>query len=223
MTRTLILEDFGHASDPSLTERETADGAAPVAPPDAAHPDSGASGLEAFEQGYQSGWDDCIANETEERRRIGTDLAAALSELSLTTETIRTELLTSISPVLEEIASQLLPKLAAEAVAPILINEVTNIVSGHGPVTLELFAAPEKCASIAALVETVADLPVTVVPETAFAEGQVSIRFADQRRDIDLSDAAARMSAILRAFAADAGSAGPQTGHGSDDIERGVA
>jgi hypothetical protein len=63
MTRTLILEDFGAATTPPeptsygcSIEELTSRPEQPDADPDPA-------GLDAFEQGYQSGWDDCIANE----------------------------------------------------------------------------------------------------------------------------------------------------------------
>jgi flagellar motor switch protein FliN/FliY len=111
--------------------------------------------------------------------------------------------------VLEEIAEQLLPRLAAEALAPVLIDESDEHRADHGSVEIELHAAPEKCRPIEAVLQTVdGPHPVTSCRNRRSPKGQVSIRFADQRRDIDLSDAAERMSDILRAFAADAGKRG---------------
>ena len=54
--------------------------------------------------------------------------------------------------------------------------------------------------------------------EPAYAEGQVSIRFGTERRDIDLSDAANRMAEAIRAFVAqEVGTPAPET------IQKGVA
>jgi flagellar assembly protein FliH len=223
MTRALILEDF---AQPEIGPSPGPDQyfAVPDAPPpEGFQPEAETVGLDAFDQGYRSGWDDCIANETEERRRIGADLGAALSEIALTAETVRRELLASIAPVLDGIAAQLLPRMAAEAVAPILVEEIRTIVSAQGPVALEVLASPQKCTSIEALIQASTELAVTVVPEPAYAEGQVSIRFADQRRDIDLSDAAARMAELIRAFAAGMGTAEPQSGPVPHHADRGVA
>jgi flagellar biosynthesis/type III secretory pathway protein FliH len=223
MTRTLILEDFGAATTPPEPTSYGCSIEELTSRPEQPDPDPDPAGLEAFEQGYQSGWDDCIANETEERRRIGADLAGALSEMSLTAETAQRELLASIAPVIEEIAFQLLPRLAAEALAPVLIDEISSIVLDHGSIDLQLHAAPEKCETIEAVLQTATTAPITVVAEPAFAEGQVSIRFAEQRRDVDLSEAVARMSHILREFASDAGNAKPKYQAFQEDIERGVA
>ncbi len=226
MTRALTLEDFGQPEgrpDPSSDLPFPVPDAPSATPADAVQQEAETTGLDAFEQGYRSGWDDCIANETEERRRIGADLGVALSEISLSAETIRRELLASIAPVLDGIAAQLLPRMASEAVAPVVMEEIRAIVSGQGPMTLEVLASPQKCATIESLIQTATELAVTVVPEPAFAEGQVSIRFGDQRRDIDLSDAAARMADLIRTFAAGTDTAEVQFGPVPHQAARGVA
>ncbi|KPQ17988.1 MAG: flagellar assembly protein FliH [Rhodobacteraceae bacterium HLUCCO18] len=223
MMRALILEDFAQP-ETGPTPGPAPHFAVPDAPPpEGVQQEAETVGLDAFDQGYRSGWDDCIANETEERRRIGADLGAALSEIALTAETVRRELLASIAPVLEGIAGQLLPRMAAEAVAPILVEEIRTIVAGQDPLGLKVLASPQKCTSIEALIEASTELAVTVVPEPAYAEGQVSIRFADQRRDIDLSEAAARMAELIRAFAAGTDTAKPQFGSVPHHADRGVA
>lgn len=226
MTRALALEDFGASQ--TVADTPVANPMGPPVPPPAdpaeALPAEGdPTGLEAFEQGYRSGWDDCIAHETEERRRIGADLAVALSEITLSAEAIRRDLMAGLSPLLEEIALQLLPQLAAEAVLPVLLEEIRTILRTEGPVTLEILAAPAKCRPIEALIRSATVLPVTVVPEPAYAEGQVSIRFAGQRRDIDLADTAARMAGLIRDFAAVSTAPGGQTGRDEIEPQRGAA
>ena len=229
MTRALVLEDFGH---PGTEDASAFPGpAVPAEMPDAtppsaplvSHAELDGDGLDAFEQGYRNGWDDCIANETEERRRIGSDLAATLSEMSLAAEEMQREILSDLAPLLDQIAEQLLPPLAAEALAPVVMEQVRSIVAECGPVEIELLAAPEKCRPIEAVLQASTDLAVRVLPEPAFAEGQVSIRISDQRRDIDLSEAAERMADIIRAFAAEARSGGVAAAPVSRELQRGVA
>jgi flagellar biosynthesis/type III secretory pathway protein FliH len=229
MTRALVLEDFGLPGSPDTNAfagpavLDEIPDAAPPSAPQMAHSELDGDGLDAFEQGYRNGWDDCIANETEERRRIGSDLAATLSEMSLAAESMQREILSGLAPLLEQIAEQLLPPLAAEALAPAVMEQVRSIVAECGSVEIELLAAPEKCRPIEAVLQASTDLAVRVLPEPAFAEGQVSIRIADQRRDIDLSDAAERMADIIRAFAAEARSGGVSAAPASPDLQRGVA
>jgi flagellar assembly protein FliH len=197
MTRALRLEDFGRTA----AAESAASAPEPAPPPPPPEPDAG--GLEAFEQGYKNGWDDCIANENEERRRIGADLAAALQEIEHSAHAVREEMLAGLVPLLEQIASQLLPSVAAEAVAPVVVAELERIASAQLATEAQLVAAPATVPVIENLVAATPELAVDVFPEPAYAEGQVSLRFADQRRDIDLSDAAGRMARAIRDFAAE--------------------
>jgi flagellar assembly protein FliH len=198
MTRALQLEDFG---SPGGTWSHDVEFDAPAAPE--ALPETGLEGgnLDAFEQGYRSGWDDCTANEVEERRRVGADLATALAEVSLTLDAAREEMMSALRPLFEEIVSQLLPAIAAEAVTPLVVEELRRIAEERCTTRVELLASPATCPVIENLVDATPELEVSVVPEPALAEGQVSLRFEEQRRDIDLSQAAAQMAEAIRDFA----------------------
>jgi flagellar assembly protein FliH len=167
-------------------------------------PESGLEGgnLDAFEQGYRSGWDDCTANEVEERRRVGADLAKAMAEVSMTLDAARDEIMAALQPLFEQIASQLLPAIVAEAVTPVVVEELRRIAEERCSAEVELLASPETCPIIEKLIDTTPELSVSVVPEPALAEGQVSLRFGGQSRDIDLSQAAAQMAEAIRSFAA---------------------
>lgn len=158
--------------------------------------------LEAFDKGYQSGWEDCARTEVEERRKIGADLAAGLRDLTLTHGTIRLEVLSALGPLLEEIVATLLPTMAAEAVVPAVLAELQQIARQNSETRIDLRAAPASCPALERLLEDHPDLPVSLQPEPAFAEGQVSIRFGVEQRDIDLGAAAARMAEAIRQFCA---------------------
>jgi flagellar assembly protein FliH len=203
MIRALRLDDFSVEPDAGLPLAATAP-PEPVAPAPDPLPEADLHGesLDAFEQGYRSGWDDCIANETEERRRVAADLAKALKEISATAEQIRAELLRDLSPLFEQIVAQLLPALEAEALAPVLREELVRIAASRMATDLRIVAAPASRPVIEHLLSEV-ELPDTeIVTEPAYAEGQVSLRFAGQRRDVDLSEAVRQMSETMRAFAA---------------------
>ena len=199
MTRALQLEDFGK---PESYEPVSPATDVPAAPAPLQETTLEGGNLEAFEQGYRSGWDDCTANEVEERRRVGADLGAALAEASLTLDAARDEMLTALQPLFEQIASQLLPAIVSEAVAPAVVNELRRIAEEQCSGVVQLIASPATCAVIENLADATPDLTVTITPEPSLADGQVSLRFEDKRRDIDLSTAAAQMAEAIRRFAA---------------------
>lgn len=190
MTRALTLEDFG-------TTQPVVNGAGLTSdPPVGSEEDR----LTIYESGYQSGWDDCAAAETEGQRRIGVELSANLRDLSLTYEEARRDVLEALGPLFEEMAAQLLPALAAEAIAPAVITELQDAAKQASGDTITLVAAPAALPALERLAETQTDIDISVHPEPAYAEGQVSVRFGQEQRDIDLRDAAARMAEAIRGF-----------------------
>lgn len=188
--RALVLESFDTESepDPSEATRPTPQKTA------------GEDALAAFDEGYRDGWEDCARAEAEAQRRITADLATNLAELSRGYEEARADVLANLGPLFEEMASQLLPTLAAEAVAPAVLSELTAIAETASAARAVLIASPAALPALERLLETQEDLEVELRAEPAYAEGQVSLRFGGERRDIDLSDAARRMAEALRAF-----------------------
>jgi flagellar assembly protein FliH len=199
MIRALTLEDFAPAdiSPPSAPVAE-------AAPQEAA--------LDAFDEGYRNGWEDCAKAEAESHRRIAADLATNLRDLSLTYAEARSDILACLAPLFEDIAAQLLPALAAEAIAPAVIAELQDAARSGSAPRATLIAAPAALPALERLVEAQETLEIDLKPEPAYADGQVSLRFGDTRRDIDLTGAAGRMADAIRSFVAqETGQALPDT------------
>lgn len=195
MIRALTLEDFTRLTT-------TPPEAVPAPQETSTGPDAGDETMAAFDEGYRSGWEDCAKAEAESQRRIGADLAANLKELSLSFAQARADVLTALGPLFEDMAAQLLPRLAAEAIAPAVIAELRAVADSATEAKAVLFAAPAALPALVQLVEMQDGLEIELRAEPAYAEGQVSLRFGTERRDVDLSDAARRMAEAIRAFAA---------------------
>ncbi|MEQ8368154.1 MAG: hypothetical protein RIB61_15760 [Roseicyclus sp.] len=213
MTRPLMLEDFSSAvalgrGEPS---RPTDSG------PPAATAETEDEKLAAFDRGYKDGWDDCAREEAEANRRIGAALEASLRDMTLLYAEARQEVLASLAPLFEDIAAQLLPRLAAEAVAPAVIAELEAIAADGLHPRPVLIAAPAALPGLERLIDMREGLEIDLKTEPAFADDQVSIRFGAERRDIDLSDAADRMAEAIRAFVR------TETGGTLQTFEKGVA
>lgn len=193
--RSLALEDFTLVTAAPAPEQA----AASTHPPEA---EPAEEAMAAFDEGYRNGWEDCAKAEAEANRRIGTDLATNLQEMALVYDEARADVLAALGPLFEDMAAQLLPRLAAEAVAPTVIAELRAAAETASAPQAVLFAPPGAMAQLARLIEMQEGLDITLRAEPAFAEGQVSLRFGTLRRDIDLAEAARRMSEALRAFIA---------------------
>lgn len=194
MTRVLSLEDFSRTATFARLDD------APLAPWPSEPAPSEADTLEAFDNGYKNGWSDCARAEAEERQGISADLAKNLSEAALTYEAARRDILAALGPFFEDIVSTLLPSMAAAAVAPCVLEELTALSDGHLQARIEVHAAPSTCPALERLAETEGIEGMILHPEPAFAEGQVSLRLGAERRDIDMAAAAARIADAIAAF-----------------------
>lgn len=195
MPRPLILENF---AEPPLPSAPHVPELPQVAVPALSEDDR----LAAFEKGYQNGWDDCIAADAENSKRVTADLAANLREISTTNAEARQEVLTSLTPFFDQLVAQFLPALAAEALAPTVRAALSEVAETAAQSEGILTVAPGALPALETLVDTEAGLEIKLEVEPAYAEGQVSIRFGDDRQDINLNEAVERMASAIRDFMA---------------------
>ena len=193
MTRLLRLEDF--------TSRDLAMAPATAMAAEPA-PETAEATLAVFEEGYRNGWDDCAKAEAEAQRKIGADLAANLENIAVTYAEARQDVLAALGPLFEDIAASLLPRLAAEAVAPAVVAELRAVAGAATGLRAVVIAAPAALPALERIIGQVRGIDVDLQAEPAFAEGQVSIRHAGERRDVDLTDAARTMAEAIRGFVA---------------------
>ena len=195
MSRTLTLQDFTQNVPVMQDFSAVAPGASQQANSHEAE-----DALASFDRGYQSGWDDCAAAEAEERRGISTEIARQLSEATLTYSAARRDVLAALGPFLDDVARTLLPSMAVSAVLPTIIQELGPLAESQTAKELEILTAPSLIATVQTYIDDEGFSGVEVRSEPTYAEGQASIREGSERKDIDLSAAAAKISEAIVGF-----------------------
>ncbi len=156
--------------------------------------------LEAFEKGYQAGWDDSVKAQIDDARRVSSDLAQNLHELSFTYQEASSGILKSMTPLLRQMVDTVLPRMAHETLGTRVVEMLDELVSHHATPTVEIVAAPTNVVAIEQMVT--ADLPmaVTVKGEPSLADGQVYIRVGETEREIDVSEVLAEIDRAVTGF-----------------------
>jgi flagellar assembly protein FliH len=85
--------------------------------------------LAAYESGYRSGWDDCLAAEQEAMRKVGAELARNLGDLGFTYHEARAQLMAETEALLEACFRTLLSQAAGPAVARRLADDVGELAA----------------------------------------------------------------------------------------------
>ncbi|MBV2359278.1 ABC transporter ATP-binding protein [Thalassococcus sp. CAU 1522] len=193
MTLRSVLEDFART-------RPGARDADPVA---ADGVDVEQLRLESFDQGYRAGWDDALKAQNEDGKRIAGDLAQNLQDLSFTYHEAYSHVLKAMTPLLNEIATVLLPGLEQEALRLHLVAQLQDIAREGDGLAVDLAVAPVHAEALAPLVDEPFGFPLRLIEDDSLADGQADIRFAGDERRIDLGEVLQGVKDAVQGFAYD--------------------
>lgn len=143
--------------------------------------------LQAFENGYNAGWEDAAKSIREEGGTIASEFAQNLSDLSFTYQEAYGHVLSCMRPLLEEIVSVVVPKLARDTIGLRVIEELSNLSGEQMSQPIHLNVAPTDAELIGQMVEAANAPPITIVPDDTLAQGQLHFRFGQNEKMIDLS------------------------------------
>jgi len=156
--------------------------------------------LEAFEKGYQAGWDDSSKAAEDDTRRVSSDFAQNLQDLSFTYGEAYSAVLASLRPLLEQISTTILPELMRQTLGAQLVEQVHEMARDLGPQPIELVTAPANATTLESVLGDDPAMPITVIEEPSLGEGQVFVRFGTHEREIDLSGVLATIGQTMTGF-----------------------
>lgn len=156
--------------------------------------------LASYEQGYTAGWDDATGAASDDQSRMRAELARNLQALSFTFHEARAHVLRALAPLLEEMIGHLLPELAREALAPVVLDTLMPLAEEMADAPISIVLSPAARPAVESLLEQAAGLPFTLKEEPTLGEGQVYLRLGDSETRIDLDRATAEIAAAVRGF-----------------------
>jgi len=157
--------------------------------------------LEAFEQGYKAGWDDAAAAQSEDQARVAADFARNLQELSFTYHQARGQILGSLEPLLMEMVSKVLPKLASDSLPQTIVDEVLTIAQTQTDAGVQIVISPSNRPALEQLIEETQDtIKITIIEEPSMADGLAYLRFAETEKQIDLDSILASFSQSVEGY-----------------------
>jgi len=156
--------------------------------------------LQAFEAGYQAGWDDAIKAKSDAQEKMKDELQQNLLDLSFTYQEALSTMTTSIKPVLEQIVEKLLPKLVEGALSAHVIEQVNEHVEANIPKKVEIVVSRDSEAVVTNLIERALPSPFEIVGSDTVTSGQAFIRINSDEREINLDDTIKLVSEAISAF-----------------------
>lgn len=181
------LEDFGEGLKPSTPEVD--DGPDPVE----------AARVQGYEAGYKSGWDDAVKSQADDRQAIGAELAQNLRDLSFTYFEARDEIISALTPFLEQLVDALFPALLAESTASSVVAELTSKVHKACDGGGRLYLSPDDLDVVRSLLNDAGVENITLLEEEALFSGQARLCAAAREVEFDAERLVIRLRASLGA------------------------
>ena len=156
--------------------------------------------LAAFDKGYSAGWEDAAAAQSGEQARINSELARNLPALGLPYHEARSHVLRALEPLLNAIVGRLLPEMAREVLAPLVLDSLMPMAEQGADAPITLVLNPAARDAVEALVAQATGLPLIIAEEPTLGEGQVYIRLGGAETKVDIDRATADIAAAVRSF-----------------------
>ncbi len=156
--------------------------------------------LEAFEKGYQAGWDDCVKSQVEDGRRITADLAQNLQDIGFTYEEVHGEIMGAMQRLLQQITQTVLPPLSHAMLVPQVTEILHDLLETNGRQPVQLTAGPADLAILRRLSAEMPDLACTLTEDQTLASGQVLLRLGESERALDMPDVLLRIENAVSGF-----------------------
>lgn len=156
--------------------------------------------LIAYEDGYNSGWDDAQAQNAAQDRLQAETVARAIEGLHFTIEEARGHMLRSIEPVLRALAEAVLPVAARHALAPMVLAELMALAERAGATPVTLHIPTGTAARFEAALAGQVLPPLSMIEDPGLAPDAARLTHGATQTDIDLSALCARTAQAIDRF-----------------------
>lgn len=156
--------------------------------------------LQAFENGYQAGWDDAVKAQADSVAKVSAEFGQNLQDMSFTYHEALSKLTLSIKPIMAGIVDKLLPAVARDALGPQIIEQLVAMIKDDPNQPIEIVVAPSNVDTINDLADGKLSEPFEVVAEPSLGEGQAFVRIGAAERSIDLDTVLTGVHDAMAAF-----------------------
>lgn len=156
--------------------------------------------LQAFEAGYQAGWDDAVKAQSDAKDKISAELGQNLLDMSFTYHEALSKLTLSLEPTMQQIIEKLLPDILRTALGAQIVEQLQNLLKSHMGRPVEIVVKPQNVNAVQAILDGKISEPFAIVPEASLGEGQAFIRIGESEQQVDLDTVVSEISKAMDAF-----------------------
>ena len=156
--------------------------------------------LQAFEGGFQAGWEEAIKAQSQTVSYVSTGLATNLQNASFEYDELRRTLNDSVQSIMSEIVQAILPLAAQESLGAHICDLVGSLSLDVQDRTIEIAVAPGRDEAVrGVLASSLAD-PFEVVVDPMMSSNQAVLRLGTKETEINLDKTVAEIESAVTNF-----------------------
>lgn len=156
--------------------------------------------LEAFEKGYQAGWDDAVSAQTETQSFVSSGLANSLQNASFEYHEMRATFNASVEAIIGNITEVILPQAAHASLGAHIREQVLTLTRNSLDRSIEIAVAPESEATVRSALDDSLPKPFVLVTDDLLSSSQALLRLGPQEVELNLDRSIAGISAAIASF-----------------------
>ena len=156
--------------------------------------------LEAYEEGYKSGWEDAVTATRTEQTQLSAEFVQQVQDMSFSYHEAHAKLSAVMTRLLTDIVARLLPELMQPALSAQLADQMRTLVEDQPKQAIELAVAPENRPLIEKLLSDHAPVPFAIVEDPGLTMAQVFLRVDQTEREINLDAVTSTITSAVQAF-----------------------
>ncbi|WP_299147341.1 hypothetical protein [uncultured Tateyamaria sp.] len=156
--------------------------------------------LQAFENGYQAGWEDAIKAQSDTLTHVSSGLASSLQAASFEYHELRAAMTASVQTIMAQVTRKVLPLIAQHSLGAHIEDVILDAARKSLDRPIELAIAPANEEAVRAALSDNVPAPFEIVPDDLMAPTQVVLRLGNREVEVDLDRVVADITNEISTF-----------------------
>ncbi|SPF81107.1 ABC transporter ATP-binding protein [Pseudoprimorskyibacter insulae] len=156
--------------------------------------------LEAFEKGYKAGWEDVLAANSSDRERVAAEFSQNLLDLSFTYHEAHSHVLRSVMPLLDQMVTVLLPKVARQTIGAHVVENLQKMARDLTASEVQVTVHSENEARILPMMDQDFGFAISIQCDDSLELTQAEIRFGASEASINLDEILSAVRTAVEGF-----------------------
>jgi flagellar biosynthesis/type III secretory pathway protein FliH len=156
--------------------------------------------LQAFDSGFQAGWDDAVKAQAEMRTHISAELATSLQTASFEYHEVHATLNASAQRIIQTIIDTILPVVAQASLGAQIRDAVVSALHTITDCQIEIVLSPMNEVAVRQILSAELQDPFKLVSDPKMPLNQATLRLGAQEAEINLDKMVADIASAVNTF-----------------------